>query len=477
MPDLDARLRRQNPWWAHGPDAVESDPHLRQMEAAQIRWNPPVLRTLEPRLGDTFTLRGPRQSGKTTTLKRLVARLLERGERRVLYHSFDLETRPEAIYEVVDRARLLHTGEEGPWYLFLDEVTSVEDWQVGLKHAWDVGLTRDDFVLATGSSAHDVRKGAEQLPGRRGEGRDLLQLPMSFRDFCRTTGIADVPEATFHPADVLSDEATAVLREAYLHQDRLERAFRIYRRVGGFPAAVSDWAGAHEVRPGTIEDLWRTVSGDVARRGLDQTAALKLLEEVSRCLGSRLPWTDAAEAMDLSGPKGAKRYAHFLAESFALLLVHFWDRSGGTLRPRKTRKLYFTDPLFGRIPPALVPGAREPDDDAMVENVVAMALFRSATTGMVQSTPAPGHVAYWRSSGSGREVDFLVPRRSERRDRFPFEVKGDASTRISAARKALGQSFGAGVVLTRTVQELEKQIPAVPVPTFLAGLSERLERS
>lgn len=476
MPDLDARLRRQNPWWARGSDGVEEDPHLRRLEAAHVRWDPPVLRSFEPRPGDTCTLRGPRQSGKTTTLKRLVARLLELGERRILYHSFDLETQPEAIYRVVERARILHTGEEGPWYLFLDEVTSVEDWQVGLKHAWDVGLTREDFVLATGSSAHDVRRGAEQLPGRRGQGKDLLQLPMSFRDFCRATELAEVPETTFHPADVLDDEATAVLREAYLHQERLERAFRIYRQVGGFPAAVSDWVGDREVRPTTIEDLWRTVSGDVARHGLDQTAALKLLEEVSRCLGSRLPWTDAAEAMDLSGPKGAKRYAHFLAEAFALLVVHFWDRSGGTLRPRRTRKLYFTDPLFGRVPPALVPGAREPDDDATVENLVAMALFRSATTGMVQSTPAPGNVAYWRSSGSGREVDFLVPRRGERKDRFPFEVKGDASTRISSARKALGQSFGAGAVLTRTVWELEKEIPAIPVPTFLACLSERLVR-
>lgn len=477
MSRLDARLQRQNPWWTEGADAVGRDPHLQRFERAHVRWDPPILRSLQVEPGNTCTLRGPRQSGKTTTLKRLIARLLDGGERRILYHSFDLETRPDAIYDVIERARALHAGEEGPWYLFLDEVTFIEEWQKGLKHAWEVGLTREDFVLATGSSAHDVRKGAEQLPGRRGRGNDLLQLPMSFRDFCQATGVAEVPDETFYPANVLSDDATDLLREAYLHQEQLDRAFRAYRRVGGFPAAVSDWVESREVRSRTIEDLWRTVSGDVANRGLNQTAAVKLLEEVSRCLGSRLNWTDAADAMDMKSPNAAKRYAHFLAESFALLIVHFWDRSGGALRPRKMRKLYFTDPLFERVPPALIPGAREPDDDGVVENLAAMALFRSATRGMVQSAPAPGNIAYWRSSGSGREIDFLVPRAGERKDRFPFEVKGDSSTGISSARKAIRQSFGEGAVLTNTVLDLDEAIPAIPMPTFLACLGEQLERT
>lgn len=477
MPDLDSRLQRQNPWWGHGAAGLQRDPHLQRLDRSGIRWDPPILDSLDVQLGHTHTLRGPRQSGKTTTLKRLIARLLDRGERRLLYHSFDLETDPEAIYQVIERARVLHPGEEGPWFLFLDEVTSVHDWQKGLKHAWEVGLTRGDFVLATGSSAHDVRRGAEQLPGRRGEAKDLLQLPMSFRDFCRVTGRAEIPEMTFEPTDVLSDEATSVLREAYLHQDQLERALRVYRRVGGFPAAVSDWVAHDEVQTGTVEDLWRTVAGDVAREGLNQTAAVKLLEEVARCLGSRLNWTDAADAMDMKAPKGAKRYAHFLAESFALMVVHFWDRSGGTLRPQKQRKLYFTDPLFERIPPALIPGARAPGERATAENLAAMGLFRSATGGLVQSAPTPGGIAYWRASGSGREVDFLIPYRGERKDRFPVEVKGDSATAISAARKALGQSFGTGVILTTSVMELEKAIPTIPMAVFLACIRERFERT
>jgi hypothetical protein len=48
-------------------------------------------------LEDTHTLRGPRQAGKTTTLKRLIKRLVENGEQRILYFSFDTVRHPGAI--------------------------------------------------------------------------------------------------------------------------------------------------------------------------------------------------------------------------------------------------------------------------------------------------------------------------------------------------------------------------------------------
>ena len=50
-------------------------------------WAPPVESRLTLEDPEVHTLRGPRQVGKTTTVKRLIRRLLERGERRVLYFS------------------------------------------------------------------------------------------------------------------------------------------------------------------------------------------------------------------------------------------------------------------------------------------------------------------------------------------------------------------------------------------------------
>ena len=38
--------------------------------------------------------------------------------------------------------------------------------------------------------------GTEQLPGRRGKGRNYLQLTVSFREFCRLTQRIELPDET-----------------------------------------------------------------------------------------------------------------------------------------------------------------------------------------------------------------------------------------------------------------------------------------
>lgn len=138
---------------------------------------------------------------------------------------------------------------------------------------------RDDFLLLTGSSAHDVRTGAEQLPGRRGDGADFLHLPMSFRDFCTQVEGVSLPDETTDVEGLLRREGRTLARRVYLSFADLERTFRAYLQVGGFPAAVQDYrtTGTSRARPETVRMLWSVMAGDVARAGRDQTAAAKLL--------------------------------------------------------------------------------------------------------------------------------------------------------------------------------------------------------
>jgi len=309
-------------------------------------------------------------------MKLLIRRLLEEGERRVLYFAFDLHENPDILRDTIHRARELHPDSEGPWYLFLDEVTSVPGWQRGIKVAWDQGLTRRDFLLLTGSSAHDLKVGAEQL----------------------------------------------------------HRAFRTYQRLGGFPAAIRDYRTAPDRRaqPQTVRMLWSATAGAVAASGRSQTAAAKLLEEVAVAMGNPLKWSGAAKAMGMASATTAKEYVEFLSEGFSLLTVFFWDLSGGTLQPGKQRKVYFMDPLAAEIAPLLMPGARRSSESGLVDNAVAVGLFRSATHVIAQAGPVPGAVGYWRSSNN-RELDFVIPAESHGRGgRFPISpARGDRLLQLS----------------------------------------------
>ena len=405
--------------------------------------------------------------------------LVAKGESRILYYSFDLGTDPEVIAEVVRLAKRIHPHPEGPWYLFFDEITSVPQWQLGVKVAWDSGVTSGDALLLTASSAHDLKRGAERLPGRRGKGRDYLQLPISFRDFCMLTHGVKFDDEPLWPEEFLTPKGERILTRLMSQQQTLSRAFEEYQRVGGFPAAVSDLLTepTRDATPETLQSLWSIIAGDVSKSGRDPLAALKLLDSIAVSLGSTLSWQSAARAMGFEAPNTAKEYAEFLAESFALLALYYWDIDRKSLESNKQRKLYWLDPVLGRIPALLIPGSRVAPTDGLIENVVAAGLFRSAAQTLIQANAVPGTVGYWRSS-SDRELDFVIPQVTDLKQmRLPIEVKGDNATGLNGARQTIRQRFRKGLVLSRTVFDWRADIAILPVWSFLAGLREEPHRT
>jgi uncharacterized protein len=403
----------------------------------------------------------------------MIRRLLGQGERRLLYYSFDLEREPSAIPAVIERAKAIAGEGDGPWYLFLDEVTALPDWQRGVKFAWDHGLIRDDFVLCTGSSSH--RMGTEQLPGRRGGGKNFLQLPVSFRDFCRVVAGMELPAGTLAVEDWIRGDPPAVAKKLHLRLARLNDALGTYLRVGGFPAALRDDRATGSVSAATIDALWALIANEIRSARLDPAAALKLVERVGASLGSTLSWQSAAAAMGVASHHTAQGYVRSLAESFTLLVVYHWSVGGG-FEPQKQRKVYFLDPLFAHVPSAALGLPGMASDDGMLEGVVASALFRSAGEHLVQVDPTLGALGYWRSR-EGREIDFVVDAFSEgARGRIPVEVKGDGATAVRSAVTSIERSFGRGIVLTRTRLDLSGPARLVPASVFLAALPERTER-
>lgn len=472
MGRYDDQIRELNPWW-QAPAALAEDPHLKAVTRSRFEWDPPALSVIPLEPGSVHTLRGPRQVGKSTTVKQFIRRLVEAGEPRVLYFSFDLERRNRAIRDVVMRAKRLHPDPDGPWYIFLDEVTSIADWQLGIKYLWDTGAIRDDLVVCTGSSAR--RMGAEQLPGRRGNGRDFVHLPMSFRAFCQSVVGLTLPDDTVTVEDWLTPAGQHLARELNLQGEALADAADLYVQVGGFPAAVRDHMTQGAVSDSTIRMLWEIIAGDIQESGYDKHSAFRLLERVGVGLESPLAWDAIREAMDVGSHNTAKAYTHLLSESFILLTVFHWGR-GGAFEPGRQRKLYFLDPLLARIAPTLVPGGRRPNENGLIENVVATSLYASGADRLTLADPLPGSVGYWKSS-DGRETDFVVPapEPGTLNARVPVEVKGDSKRGISAARLSMRRSFGNGIVVTRSIFD-QDEIPALPMGVFLAGLAPRTER-
>ena len=482
------RLRDMNPWWTE-PTAIAADRHLKAAAEAPFLWNPVVFSREELASPSVFTLRGPRQVGKTTLLKRLVRESLEAGwpHRRLLYYSFDLEREAEAPVRVVRLARDLFPG-EGPWRVFFDEVSSLPDWQRAIKYLRDQTPAAGYTFILTGSSARDIRVGAERLPGRRGPAArpDRVLLPMDFATFCRVRGLPAPPARL--PVEGFMDPANdQLLREAQLRLPELLTSLELYAANGGFPQAVGDLLRHGGLSESTLRVLWDVVAGDVDRWGRDHLVALKLLERVGRHLATPLSWRGLAEDMGVA-PATAEEYVRLLADSFVLQVLHFWDPARRSWSPHKQKKLYFTDPAWARIPGLLL-GGGPPPLPHLVEAVVAVALFRAVEPAPVESFATPQRVFYWRSTG-GREVDFLVrteeplrvppearepaprarrvvlPGGETREALLPVEVKFQAAV-SGYDREALRRAFGRGLLLSRHTLDLAGPVRTVPVPVFL----------
>ena len=59
-----SQILNQNIWW-QDKSLISHDPKIREMNAQRFRWRPPVLEELDLDHFAVYTIRGPRQVGKT----------------------------------------------------------------------------------------------------------------------------------------------------------------------------------------------------------------------------------------------------------------------------------------------------------------------------------------------------------------------------------------------------------------------------
>jgi predicted AAA+ superfamily ATPase len=476
----DDRIVGLNPWWSNSSWEAE-DPHLRRLEAQPARLPAPQADAIDLERPGVHLLRGPRQVGKSTILKSIVRRALGSGvePRGVIYLSLDLLERqpPSVLVETVERALELAGDAAEGRVILLDEVTSAESWQTGVKALWDDGRIDRDLVICTGSSAIDLTRGAaERLPGRRGGGRDILVLPQDFAAFTRATDGTVPPGLGLTVGEILSPDGRAALLEARIHLPRLRRALERYLSFGGLPAAVAE---ATVGRPEPSEEvravLWDSLLRETQRRGASAPATQALLERVMRSLGSKVSWSRLAREMDVpigrgraGDPRTVQSYVEFLAANYFALVLYFWKQGATSGDLSKDKKAYFGDPLLATIVANRVGLARNPHAD--VENALALALYRryEPSERSAENFAAPERLHVW-GTRRGGEIDFVCgpPKQIE-----AIEVADWASLdrrkAMSAARALPGRP---AVVATREDLDFGRTANLIPVALLLWALS------
>jgi hypothetical protein len=374
-------MERFNPWWRREPDQAYED-----WQRSPVRWVPEEIRLLSLRPFSLNFLSGPRQVGKTTAIKLLVAELLKKHPAEsVFYYSCDELSDHRELGEVLDgylrssRAR----GMRGR-AIFLDEVTFVSDWWRAVKSRVDDGSFRGDVVTVTGSASLELMKERERFPGRRGGGRDVTIRPRSFGQY---VAALKGPPAVAMPS--LRAAEGAIAGNA-MYQEALSRAFQGYMQSGGFPRSIIEMSEKGRVEDVSAKTLLDWLRGDWARAGRNDRSMKEVLAYVLRARGTPVSWLSIARESSIGSPHTTQAYVETLEGLMVALVLELVTPQGRVVH-RRNRKIHFTDPLVYRAFGAF--SGVEVDEPALVEATVASHLSRKWET------------YYWKD---GTEVDAVA---------------------------------------------------------------------
>lgn len=448
-----------NPWW-RDRKAIQQDKHIQTFEASKIKWRPPLLKT--PLQEDALhIIKGPRQVGKTTLLKLFIRKLLadkEVSEKDILFLSLDAARSVDEVVEVLlYYFKTISTSNRR--YLFLDEASFLPEWPRGVKVLIDMGFDRNATYVVTGSSALDLKRSSEKLPGRRGKGRDFVLLPLSFGQFLSIL----YPQIKLAPVDSIFEILQKKEEDFFdlrMYKTELEGALQTYLQTGGFPS----WIDA-QLKGELAEQLLMTfraiIEGDMARMKKDTSLLMHIALPILKHIGNPVDWQKLAKETGMGSHHTAHDYISILSDSYILYFLQALDTNKNLPKLRKGKKIYPFDPVISTVLLKYHPHLKI-EDSMLIEAVVGSHLLRKSrfiNTGLSSISD----LFYWQSK-AGKEVDFVF---LDQDRLLSIEVKYQNHVTLRDSITMI-RHFNNGLLLSKKHFEVGPNVLMLPVSWFLA---------
>ncbi|MEN8263047.1 MAG: ATP-binding protein [Nitrospirota bacterium] len=365
---------------------------------------------------DVLVLLGPRQSGKTTIIKKLIEDLAGSiNTEAIFYFNLDDETLIKLFRNPGEFIKFIRAYlPEGKAFVFIDEVQRVREAGLFLKYIYDAGLNIK--LIVSGSSSLEITaKVKEYLTGRK---KVFRIYPLSFNEIVRHKRQV--------PAQLLSNRTSTeeIIKYHGLFGEHLLSELMDYMSYGGYPKVylrqehkkketeLSEIFSSYVKKD--VTDYLRIEQVDVFNRLVSllafQTGNLVNKQELSATL--QTAWVTI------------EKYLRILEETFVIkLLPPYYTNKRKEIT--KMHKVYFMDTgLRNFIVRNFMPFDVRADKGALFENVFF--------TERIKHIKDPSSTCFWRTQ-AGAEVDYIL---IEGEKIIPVEIK---ATRLKAPK--LTKSF------------------------------------
>lgn len=430
-------LTLQNPWWEN-PQSINRDPRLAEFDELKFKYLPKNVLDLKLQPGDVNIITGPRQTGKSTAVKLYIRHLLETKftPDAILFFSCDaLSTHQDAINLIVEFDKITPVSQKA---IFLDEITSAQNWPQAIKWLADTGLLKDKTVFLTGSSSISLKKSGEFLPGRRGKGVDVNFLPISFPQFLSLNQI----------------KTKLDLRSLI----KIENYFEKFLLSGGFLRNINYGLTTENT------DLYlETLRSELFKSGKKEDSLREVIRKIIGSISSQTSYTNIAQEAELGSKNTAIDYLSFLQDSFFLIETKSYNPHQKRVILKRNKKFYTVDPYLFWLLTAFTNGidnlavltspAKSQDTmGKLVENFIATELFKKNFT--------------FYFAQNSRELDFYLPK-----ENLAIEIKyKNKITSEDLKPLEIAPAKSRKILVTKDILEKRGDISLIPAPLFPLSL-------
>lgn len=337
---------------------LNNDPHLGYLKSLKYILEPSLLNEIPLQKPGVYILTGARQVGKSTLLKLLIKQLLLNktcNPDQIFYLPCDTIISFHELITEIDHF-LTQRQQVKFFYLFIDEVTYVKEWDRAIKHFADLGYFRQGSVLITGSDSTILQEGMKRFPGRRGTASktDFHYYPLSFSEYIRLA-----EPSLQETVKRVHDAGSLYLREPFKYQaqdieitlkkdhpEALSSLFNRYLITGGFLTAVNEFGTHDNIGQYVYNTYIQWVIGDFLKRNKKEDFLKEIIFAVSERLGKQVSYNNITAATNIQNHSTTQEYIQILMDMDVLFLLEALREDKLRAAPKKLKKLHFSDPFI-----------------------------------------------------------------------------------------------------------------------------------
>jgi len=397
-------LIEQNQWWKD-KSIIEEDYDIQKWKEKKYKWIPSILEEIELKPFSLHILLGPRQAGKTTVMKLLIKQLLKKTDSKSLFY-FNCEAIGDCkeLMDIIESYLMFKEDNNiKNSLIILDEITSPKEWYKGIKLLIDKGRLKKETVILTGSSSITIKKQVELFPGRRGNGKDFILMPLSFREFIKV-----INPSLYEKIEPIKNFENEELRKKSVkslpYLKELNALLSIYKNYGGFPLGIES---INKNKEDAKRVYLNWIKNAVLKAERSDLIARQIIKTILEKIPSPISWENVSKQIEIKSPKTVSAYIELLKSIFALYILYNIDINHKTIKFGKNKKIHFIDPLLLELLEDWCLVKIKNKDNLLAESMVANILSRKF----------PEKSFFWKN---GFEIDSVIIDNKKLRG---FEVK------------------------------------------------------